>query len=108
MVLFIEGGACMDINERVAKVEVEIDNHEKRLDSLEKMTTAVTELAVNMKTLTQDMGEVKDDVKETKDKVNDLENRPYKASGKVWVWLLGLMGSALFGALVTTLSSALG
>ena len=97
----------MDITERVTKLEVEVGNHEKRLDSLEKMTTAVTELAVNMKTLTEDMGEVKDDVKETKDKINDLENRPYKASGKIWIWLLGLVGSAIVGALITIISSAI-
>lgn len=97
----------MDLSERVTKNEVEIETLKKEVSECKNMSKAVTELAVNMKALTQDIREVKDDVKDTKDKINELENRPYKASGKVWIWLLGLIGSALFGAFVTLVSNAL-
>ena len=93
--------------ERLVRLETQVAEHDRKLSNLEELTLATHDLANSVKSLNDDIGEIKNDCKETKEKVNDLEDRPYKLSGKLWVWLLGLIGSAVVGGLIGLISNTL-
>lgn len=52
----------MELIERITKLEVTVQDHEKKLDNLEKLTAATSELAFSVKEIASDMSELKDKV----------------------------------------------
>jgi predicted nuclease with TOPRIM domain len=97
----------MELNERVAKLEVEVHDHEKKLDNLEKLTAATSELAFSVKEMASDMSELKDSTKKLSDKMEDIENKPGKLSIKAWVFVATAVAGAAVGWLISLVGGAL-
>lgn len=87
----------MTEQERITKLEVVVDEHEKKLNNLDSLTKSVSELAFGIKKVSEDIDEIKVDMKDYKDKVEDIENKPAKLSLDLWIKLGGFIAAALLG-----------
>lgn len=97
----------MELIERITKLEVTVQDHEKKLDNLEKLTAATSELAFSVKEIASDMSELKDSTKKLSDKMEDIENKPGKLSIKAWVFVASTIGGVFIGWLISLVGGAL-
>lgn len=92
----------MTVEERVAKLEVKIDNIEVRQDNTDKLVESVGKMAFGIDKLNDSMGRVEIEVGEVKTSVKGLdcrittvENKPSKLSLKLVLYIAAVVGGYL-------------
>ena len=112
---------CMEMRERMVRLEEEVNHTTKRLDKVEKDTSAIHDIASSVKVMATEMKgmsgrldsmdekieSVTDGQKELSKKVEEVSLAPIREKANNWKKAIAYIGTALGGAVVSYLISLL-